>query len=130
MEKEQQIRTFTRKYKKGDIIFNEGDTGNELFFINTGRVKVFKKIYRNNTFQEYELTRLGPRAIFGEMALLGQMQRTASVKALYPTECTVISRNVFDSHFNKLPAWMQTVIKNLVIRLDDTNKRLKQTIEK
>ncbi|ERP38880.1 Crp/Fnr family transcriptional regulator [Chitinivibrio alkaliphilus] len=130
MSREDRFTTRVKKYSKGDIIFNEGNTSDGLYLIKTGRVRVFKRVYTKGRIVEYELAQLGVNNIFGEMALLGECTRTASVRALTSTTCMRISKNVFEQHISKLPHWVHTVIKNLVIRLDETNNRLKTELEK
>ncbi|MGM0443895.1 MAG: Crp/Fnr family transcriptional regulator [Fibrobacterota bacterium] len=124
------FQTIYKRFEKGDIIFNEGNASDGLYFIKQGKVKIFKRVYCNGKTVEYELARLGQNAIFGEMALLGERQRTASVRAIHHTTCMIITRNVFEHHISRLPDWVQTVIKNLVVRLDDTNKKIKDLLEK
>jgi len=69
----------------GDLIVRKGDTGTEMYMLVSGRVRVFDRMPDGT---EKALTVLGPGAIFGEMALVSQEPRSASVRA--EAECTVL----------------------------------------
>ncbi len=70
-----------------DIIIGEGDKGDALYIISHGRVKVYKAIDESNIIAE-----LRDGDFFGEMALLGDQVRTATVKVLTPTTLLRLSR--------------------------------------
>jgi CRP/FNR family transcriptional regulator, cyclic AMP receptor protein len=61
----------------GELIFTEGDIGTSMFIVVSGRVHIFN--------QRRVISELGPRTVFGEMALLDPEPRAASVKALEDT---------------------------------------------
>jgi CRP-like cAMP-binding protein len=84
--------TFTRTFSQGDVIVEEGRTGNGLYVVVSGQVDVVKGL---GTEQAQSLAVLGPGEVFGEMALLGEWPRTASVVAQEETECVGIARWVF-----------------------------------
>jgi CRP-like cAMP-binding protein len=84
-------RALRRNYKKGELIFSEGDTADYVYFIESGRVSIF---IRKFTVQE-EIATLGPGEYFGEMAVFYKDKRTASVAALTDTTLLSVDRNVF-----------------------------------
>jgi CRP-like cAMP-binding protein len=84
-------RAVRRNYKKGELIFSEGDTADYVYFIESGRVSIF---IRKFTVQE-EIATLGPGEYFGEMAVFYKDKRTASVVALTDTALLSVDRNVF-----------------------------------
>src|SRR5438270_5606031 len=61
----------------GSVVCREGDPGNQFFIIEAGTLAVIAEIGD----QPRQLARLGPGEFFGEMALLGQGRRTATVRA-------------------------------------------------
>lgn len=65
------------EYGAGAQIFAQGDAGSSMFVIVSGRVRVFD--------QARTLNELGPRAVFGELALLDPEPRVASVEAIEET---------------------------------------------
>lgn len=80
-----------RNYKKGELIFSEGDTADYIYFIESGQVSVFINKF---TAQE-EIGELGPGEYFGEMAVLYKDKRSASVAALTDTVLLSVDKNVF-----------------------------------
>ena len=81
-----------RSHTKGAVILSQGDSGDALFLIRTGQVKV-TVIAENG--REVILSVLGGGSFFGEMALLDGGPRTASVIAEGPVVCLTIGRTRF-----------------------------------
>jgi CRP/FNR family transcriptional regulator, cyclic AMP receptor protein len=67
-----------RKLRKGEVLFREGDPGQEMFLIRSGTVIISKAVTGR---VEQVLARLGPGEFFGEMSLLDQAPRSATVQA-------------------------------------------------
>lgn len=80
-------------FKKGDVIFREGDLGTEMYVIQKGKVEVRKKIGA----EEQILSVLEKGDFFGEMAILEGMPRSATAIALEDTDCIVINEATFDN---------------------------------
>lgn len=107
-------------YKDADVVIREGDRGEELFIVLTGSVKVMRG--------ETELARLKPGDHFGEMALVRNQPRSATVLSDLDSELMVIRRTDF---FDILRNEHQLAVKLLwqflgvlADRLDDTNREL------
>jgi len=75
-------------FDKGQIIFTEGSVGDSLFFINSGSVRVLKK---GNIGKE-EVASLNSGKHFGEMALIDDGPRSATVEAVENTKLIQIKR--------------------------------------
>ncbi len=119
-----------KKFVAGDIVFSEDSEGDGMYIIESGRVRVYKTIQSGDGIKEIELCTLGPKAMFGEMSIIDDNPRSASVQAMEPTTCTVITRKVFEQQLTHIPAWMVSMIKILVTRLRETNDKLRNIIEK
>jgi len=111
----------TKILKKGKTIFQDGDIGDEMYIIMSGSVEVVKKVHD----EEMVLSKLQPGSFFGEMALFGDKHRTATVRALEDTELAAINKKSLDAQLAQVPDWFVAIIKTLVARLKETNKRLK-----
>ncbi len=82
----------TRTYPKHAVLVTEGDQSDALFVIVSGRVKIFTG---DEQGKEVTLDIMGEGEFFGELALLDDAPRSASVVTLQPTRCLVISQKAF-----------------------------------
>lgn len=113
--------TFQKTFSPGDLIVEEGDTGNGLYIIVSGNVEVLKGMGT-----ESQVT-LGERAsgeVFGEMALLGDWPRTATVRSIDEVECLGIDRWVFLSLLERQPQICINMLQILAQRLRESDARL------
>ena len=111
---------FGVEYSPGDIICCEFEPGNEFYFIQSGRVKIVKII--NNT--EKTLDILEPGDVVGEMALLEEQPRSASIIALDHVKLLKFRKENFDALLQGNP---QLTYKLLIIfskRIYDQKRRL------
>jgi len=111
--------TFQRVFPPGETIIEEGRTGNGLFVVLSGRVEVLKGATQ-------VIATLGPGEPFGEMALLGDWKRSASVRSVEETTCLGMDRWVFLAHLRREPELALGVIQFLAQRLADADARLLQ----
>jgi CRP-like cAMP-binding protein len=100
-----------------------------MYIIDSGRVRVFKTLVKGDSMQEIELCTLGPKSMFGEMAMIDDSKRSASIQAIEPTICTVITKKIFEDQLSAIPTWMVNMIKILVQRLRETNEKLRLMVE-
>lgn len=91
------------RYKASEIIFQEDDTGNSMFIIQSGIVEVSKVINK----QKVVLAKLKKGSIFGEMALVDNKPRSATVSAITNVSCLEMSRMLFDKRLEEIPRWMR-----------------------
>jgi len=82
-----------RKFARGEVVFHEGDPGDALHLIQKGRfaVRVATPLGERAT-----LAIRGPGEAFGEMALIADAPRSATVSALEPAETFSIQQGEFD----------------------------------
>jgi serine/threonine protein phosphatase PrpC len=114
-----------REYESGGVVMREGDKGDELFIVLSGKVSVVRG--------EAVLTHLGPGEHVGEMALIRSVPRSASVVADQAAELVAIKRGDF---FDILRREHELAIKFLwqflgvlADRLDQTSRDLKTAKE-
>ncbi len=81
-----------RTYRRGEVIFHQGDPGDTLFVLEAGRVKVFTYAESGD---ETLLAIVGPGECFGELALIDGEPRSATIQALELVEAVTISRGAF-----------------------------------
>jgi len=83
------LRLRERRLRKGEVLFREGDPGQELFLVREGSVVVSKPVMGR---VEQVLARLGPGDFFGEMSLFDQFPRSATVQAEVETVLLSLDR--------------------------------------
>lgn len=92
-----------RSYKAGQSVIEEGEFGDELFIFISGTIEILKKTLQN---EKYTVTRLSAdkKSIYvGEMALIDNDRRSASVFAVNDCRCLVINRDDFIKFGNENP---------------------------
>jgi CRP-like cAMP-binding protein len=103
-----------RRIPKHQTIVEEGLTGDYMYVIRDGQVKVTKL---SGDGREKILELLGPGDFFGEMSLLDNAERSASVKSLTETRILALSRNDFLKELRRNPDLAMAVIQELTHRV-------------
>ncbi|MDD4871902.1 MAG: SulP family inorganic anion transporter, partial [Kiritimatiellae bacterium] len=113
-------------YKAGDRIFVLGDTGDDLFLIRRGTVRIVLPLEDK---QSYHLATFGRGDFFGEMAFLDGAARSADAVAFTDTDLFVLSRKRFDAladeHKKLAVNLMEGIARVLAIRLRYANTELR-----
>jgi CRP/FNR family cyclic AMP-dependent transcriptional regulator len=110
-----------RSFPKNSVLINEGDTGDSLFIVLSGRVKVFAS---NEAGREIVLSFFGPGEYVGEMSLDGS-PRSASVMTVEPTSCAVVNRASFREFILAHPEFALHLIEKLIQRVRSTTESVK-----
>ncbi len=84
-------QTSHKKYRQGQQIFSEGDTADEMYFIESGRVSIVIQEFAN----QEEVTVLQAGELFGEMAFFSGDKRSASAIALEDTVLLCLTKGAF-----------------------------------
>jgi CRP/FNR family transcriptional regulator, cyclic AMP receptor protein len=101
-----------RRYRKGTLLIQEGDGGETLFIVMSGRVKSFSTDERD---REIVYGVYGPGEYLGEMSLDGG-PRSASVITLEPTVCSVVTRKTLREHIAANPEFAFELISRVIRR--------------
>lgn len=113
-------------FKHGDKIFSAGDTGDEIFLIRKGDVRIALPI---SDTQSYHISTFGQGNFFGEMAFLDGAARSANAVAEGDTELYALSRADFDKfaeeHKKISLRFMEGIASVLAGRLRFTNAELR-----
>jgi CRP/FNR family transcriptional regulator, cyclic AMP receptor protein len=110
-----------RAFPRNAIIINEGEHGDSLFIVMTGKVKVFAS---NDAGREFVIDFHGPGEYVGEMSLDGE-PRSASVMTVEPTTCAVVNRAHFREFILAHPDFALHLIERLIRRVRVTTGNLK-----
>ncbi len=114
----------SRTYKVGQVLCMAGEPSNEMFILITGALSV-------TTPDGMELTHIGPAGTVGEMGLVTNMPRCATITAITDVNALIISRGQF-ARLLKEDADMgmkiyHNLLQILVTRLRDNNQYLSKS---
>lgn len=115
-----------RSYREGERVFREGDSGNELYIIAKGSASVWLRLA--GTGRAARLITFSPGTVFGEMALLDQETRSATVEADEELVCYVLTRDNFDRLTTEHPSIAIKLLTNLGRELSGRLRRANWTI--
>jgi CRP/FNR family transcriptional regulator, cyclic AMP receptor protein len=101
-----------RSYPKKAVLINEGDTGDSLYVLVKGSVKVFAM---DESGREITYTTIHEADYFGEMSLDGG-PRSASVITLEPTTCAIVSRAAVQEHIAAHPEFAMSLVVQVIRR--------------
>ena len=117
------------RFEPGDIVFAEGDPGDEMCFVVDGTLDVLKN---QSGKIEKKIAIKAPGGSIGEMAVIGDFSRTATVKAATDVTLLTLSRRRFDQICGEYPAIgvkvMRSIARILSLHLRDTSQELSQIL--
>ncbi len=103
-------------FQPGQIIVTQGTPGQAFYMILSGRVEILR--------DDNSLGAFGPGDFFGEMSLLDQAPRSATIKALEETHCLMLSSWDFKSVLEKAPSIAVKLLEVLSRRLRVADERI------
>ena len=109
----------------GEVIFSEGDGGNEMYIIHSGKVE----ISRMTKCGKQILAIIGAGSFFGEMALLNDTRRTATAKAIEPVTLQPLNKESMIERIGSDPKFALLLITILSERLINTTSRFLDQVE-
>ena len=109
-----------RVYANGEAICREGEKGEVMYVVQSGKVKITK----HTSSGELTLATLGSGDIFGEMALFESFPRSATIRAKDDLECLALTEWDFQSELRANPGVAIQLLKAIARRLRDTNAEL------
>lgn len=99
-----------RVYTKGEMIYLQGEHADCLYYLKTGRVKIFLS---SENGMEKTLTILESGQIFGEAAFLDRLPRMSSARAQMRSEIVAVSREQLMRHFKQQPVLAMDLLEYL-----------------
>jgi CRP/FNR family cyclic AMP-dependent transcriptional regulator len=104
----------SRSYPKNTVIINENDHADSLYLIESGRVKVYCS---DKNGKEFIMNTLTTGDHFGELALLDDDRRSASVRTMEKSNFCIIYKEDFNQVLTQQPNIAKTLIRNLTRRV-------------
>ena len=112
-------------FQAGETIFREGDRDGRLFVIVSGEVEVIKGLGKKN---ERHVRNLGPLSYFGEMALIDDLVRSASIVAKKQTEVLILEQWDLRQEIERYPAMAFELMRMLSQRIRAIEKTIVEAI--
>ena len=101
-----------RRYRRGTLLIQEGETGDSLYIVLQGRLRAFLS---DNNGRELTLGLYGPLEYVGEMSLDGG-PRSANVEAAEPSTCAVVTRATLLAYIAEHPEFALELMARLIRR--------------
>jgi CRP/FNR family cyclic AMP-dependent transcriptional regulator len=115
------LRTTVRTFPPGTVIVREGDTSMSLYVILSGDVRVDRSRPEGGVVA---VAALGPRDAFGEMGLIDDAPRSATVSAETETTCALLAKWDFQNEIREDPEIAVALLPVLAERIRAVNERL------
>jgi len=109
------------KFRRGAFVLRAGQDPDGLYVILSGRAKVF---ISDKEGGEVILATIGPGNYFGEMGLIGDRPRSASVQTLAPSELMFLSKADFLHYVAENPGLATCIMQGLVKRLQQADRQI------
>jgi CRP-like cAMP-binding protein len=107
-------------FKDGDILFRQGEQGDSAYVIIGGEADVIVDTPKG----PLTVAKLKRNDIVGEIAILCDVPRTATVRAATKLEAMVIAKDLFFRLIMEFPQMAVEIMRELARRLDATNRKL------
>ncbi|HAB56312.1 MAG TPA: Crp/Fnr family transcriptional regulator, partial [Cellvibrionales bacterium] len=111
-----------RSYPKNTVIINENDVADSLYVIESGKVKVYCS---DKNGKEFIMNTLGGGDYFGELALLDDDRRSASVRTMEKADFCIIYKQDFNQVLDLHPNIAKTLIRNITRRVRALTEKVK-----
>ncbi len=115
---------FLTRFAAGHVLFREGEQGEEMYIIQSGRVAIKKKVRDGDT----TLAVLEKGDFFGEMSVLERLPRSATAEVLEDADIIVIGGDVFGDMIKANPEIAVRMLRKYSIRLRETNRQIEQMV--
>jgi CRP/FNR family cyclic AMP-dependent transcriptional regulator len=113
-------------YEPDQVLFNQGDVGDAAYIIVEGAAKVLV----DTPDGELEVAALGRNDFVGEIAILCDVPRTATVRASAKTVTLRITKDLFFRLVAEFPEMSVEIMRELASRLEHTTQQLREALAK
>jgi len=110
-----------KTYPKNAVVLTEGEAGDSLYMIQSGKVKVF---IGDEEGREIILKILGPGSFFGEMSMIDKQPRSASVTTLETSTFLVLQHAAFEKCVEQAPTIGNMVMQILAQRVREADRKI------
>jgi CRP-like cAMP-binding protein len=109
------VRDFSRRqFRQGESIFQQGDPGRSLYMVEAGQVRIY---VQDKDGQETSVILCGPGDLFGELALIDGLPRSASAVVMEDTVLLTLDHDRFREQMRRHPQVALNLMKALSVRV-------------
>ena len=119
------IERFARDYPAGEVLFREGDRGQQMFVVQAGSVEIRRRVGDS----ERIVAVVPPGEFFGEMALIDERPRSATAVALRRSNLLAVDGPTFEAMILTNGKFALKIIKVLSERIRRSNEQVSDLIE-
>jgi CRP/FNR family cyclic AMP-dependent transcriptional regulator len=120
------LQKFAKVYAPGTVVFHEGDTGDEMYIIQRGKVRVSKHF----SGKAHVIAVLEKGEFFGEMAIVSRLRRTATVTAIDEVEALAFDRDGLLAMITRNPRIGLSIIDRLCRRLQAAHHKVQHLVQR
>jgi CRP-like cAMP-binding protein len=113
---------FLKHYEEGSVLFDEGDEGEEMYIIRSGKVAIKKRVPHG----EVTVALLDKGDFFGEMAMLERIARTAAAQMVEAGDLIVIDSETLSDMIKANPEIAVRMLRKYSLRLRETTKQIEE----
>ena len=126
MSEEALFQRLGKTFPPGTVLFKEGESGREMFVIQSGRIRISKQVRG----EEQVLATLGAGEFFGEMAILNNKPRSATATVVEESKCLVIDPKTYELMLKNNVEIAVRMIKKLAQRLQEADDQIESLLYK
>ena len=120
------LQKFAKTYAPGTVVFREGETGDEMYIIQRGKVRVSKDF----SGKPHLIAVLEKGEFFGEMAIVSRLRRSATVTAIDEVEALAFDRDGLLKMITRNPRIGLSIIDRLCRRLQAAHRKVQHLVQR
>ena len=120
------LQKFAKTYAPGTVVFREGETGDEMYIIQRGKVRVSKDF----SGKPHLIAVLEKGEFFGEMAIVSRLRRSATVTAIDEVEALAFDRDGLLAMITRNPRIGLSIIDRLCRRLQAAHREVQHLVQR
>lgn len=110
------------EFKKGDLLFKEGDESKDLYILQTGVVK----IYKETDSKKLPIALVHAGQFIGELSFFDGKPRSATAEAATDLKVIKLEKSKVDKEIRKLPSWLVVLIHSIADRMRESNELMRR----
>lgn len=111
-------------YHYGQVIYEEGSSGDWVYVILSGLVEVSKEIQG----RKYIIEILQAGDVFGVLEYIGRIKRTTTIRSIGVTTMGLIDREFLDREYNQLSVQLRSMVKIMTLKSEKILKRFSEVV--